>query len=211
MAEAADILQRQLDAAERKIKDLEGDNQKQRDEIRDRTAERDALQTQANDLGGKVPKEGQRVLSKAESDRYEAFMQVGGEGVKGDPEKLTGVLNQAARDRADLVTTRNRDALNTLGLKPSVLNWRQFDGVVITATKDGDTVSATVNEGDVEKSWTDWVKEKGLESDLNDVGLTPQAPRPPTPTGVGTRVPGDNMATAEEIAESQRNDPKYSI
>lgn len=202
MAEAADILQRQLDAAERKIKDLETDNQKQRDEIRDRTAERDVLQTQASDLGGKVPKDGQRVLSKAEADRYEAFMQVGGEGVKGDPEKLTGVLNQAARDRADLVTTRNRDALNTLGFKPSVLNWRQFDSVVIAATKDGDDVNATVKDGDTETPWEQWVKDKGLEGDLKDLGLTQTVTVVPALGQVGGGSP-PNTDTWSQAANSR--------
>lgn len=130
----------------------------------------------------------------------------------GKPDDLKASLEQAAKDRKELVVSSNRAALTELGLKGSAVRLPEFAGVTVTAKKEGDTVTGTVKEGDAETPWADWVKAKGLEADLKDFGLEP-APAAVAPAlgQVGGRQATTRLSTPEEIAESQKNDPKYSI
>lgn len=151
------------------------------------------------ELEDKVPKDGTRVLSKADGERFDALMAVEVDGAKGDAQKIKASLEQATRDRQAVVTQANREALSTLGLKPSALRLREFDGVTVTAKKDGDAVTATVKDGDAETPWDTWVKGKGLEADLKDFGLTETVTVVPAIGQVGRGTPPGNADPVDAL------------
>ncbi len=206
--ELSDALSRiaTLESEKQSIKEkLETEGFKARETKRELQAQLDRATARVTELEGSVPKEGQAVLSKTDAERYATYQALG------KPDEVKASLEQAARDRQAVLTQGNRDALATLGLKPSALRLREFDAVTVTATKEGDTIKATVKDGDAETPWEQWVKDKGLEGDLKDFGLTQTVTVVPALAQVGNTQRTDRLSTPEEIAESQKNDPKYSI
>lgn len=165
------FLREQVRTLERKNEQLVSDNGGQRDEIRDLKQKLETAQGKVSELENAQPKEGQRVLSKAENERFEAFESI---GLK--PDEIKTRLDQADKDRRSVIETSNKTALAKLGLKPGVVRLREFDGVSIAVEGSGDDLKATVKEGESEMAWSEWVKSKDLESDLKDFGLEPAEP-----------------------------------
>lgn len=178
------FLRERVRELERKNEQLVSDNGKQRDELRDAKQQLETAQGKVSELENAQPKDGQRVLSKAEAERYDAF-----EALKLKPDELKTQLEQAAKDRRSVVETGNKAALAKLGIKPAAVRLREFDGVTLTTEGEGDDLKATVKEGDTETPWGEWVKSKGLGDDLKDFGLEPETPA--VVPALGQRGEGD--------------------
>lgn len=152
---------RELDTLRKHKESLEADVAKQRDRAQTAEQERDTLKEQ-------LPKDGSLVLGKADSERFAAYKALGLE-----PDALKSKLEKANRDAKSLTETRNKDVLGKLGIKPSALRLREFDGVVLEVSGEGDAQQVTVKQGDKEATWDAWLKEAGLESDIKDFGQEP--------------------------------------
>ena len=200
------FLRERVRELERKNEQLVSDNGKQRDELRDAKQQLEAAQGKVSELENAQPKEGQRVLSKAENERFEAFEST---GLK--PDEIKTRLEQADKDRRSVIETSNKTALAKLGLKPGVVRLREFDGVSITVEGSGDDLKATVKEGESEMTWSEWVKSKDLEGDLKDFGLEPAEPDSVPALGQVGNGEKPKPKTAEDRAEELRDDPSYSI
>lgn len=154
---------------ERKNDDLVKDNGGQRDEIRDLKAQLGASKDKVSELEAAKPKEGQRVLSKAEAERFAAFeaLNLGVDDVK---ERLS----QGETYRREAIVSKNREAVRKVGLKPSILNFKQFEDVELIAEGEGDDLKVNVRQGDEVKPWSEWVAVQNLTDDLKDFGLDSQ-------------------------------------
>lgn len=129
----------------------------------------------------------------------------------GKPDEVKASLEQATRDRQAVLTQGNRDAFTKRGIDPEALVHPAFAGAQFSTTGEGETLKTVAKTAEGEKVWEDFVTEKNLTDYLKRFGLTQTVTVVPALAQVGNTQRTDRLATPEEIAESQKNDPKYSI
>ncbi len=210
MAEAIDILERQVKDLERKRDDLEKDNAKQRDELREARGERDAASAKASDLEKKLPSEASITLSKADQERWQQYQALG---------KLDEVTTKVkGYDGLEAKSKRRdrEDGIKALGLKPSIFELIA-EGKGYRAEGEGEdrTLYLTVDEDGAEKEveLTEYASKRGLDDLLGVMGLEASkdtTPTPRTPTGAGNKKPQPRGVLSEEDAyKEKQSNPAY--
>lgn len=166
------------------------------------------LNTRIVELEGQKPKDGQRVLTKAEADRYDAFMGLGGDGVRGDPAKLKGALEAGVTAQKTAHAATVREGLRQLGYEPTDRLLRDFEGVSLTVA-DGDkgVKVGTVKVGDETQDFSAWAKTAGLESDLERYRTQPPGV-PVLAQVVGGRA---GPVTTQQRQEEKQQTGDYSL
>lgn len=146
--------------------------------------EKQTLEQDKTDLLAKLPKDGSRVLSKTESDRYDALMKLEAGGKAGDAEAIANALKTGSEAQQRAHRADTRENLRALGYQPTERLLREFDSVTLTVAEGDDKKPvAKVKAGDEETGFADWATAQGLADDLERYRAAPE--RPPVYSGRG--------------------------
>lgn len=206
MPEALDILERQVKDLERKNEALLKDNGGQRDELREARDTVKTLEAERDDVKQKLPADGSLVLGKADAERWNSYTALG------KLDEVTAKVNGYGNLEAKEQRRTREDGIKALGFKPSIFELIA-EGKTYRAEGEGDDRKVLVSVDDKEQELTAYATERGLGDLLGVMGLTqaPETPKVPTPTGAGTRKPGEFKAlSADERAKQKQNEGRYS-
>ncbi len=203
MAEAIDILERQVKDLERKNEELVKDNGKQRDEIRDLKTDLSTAQGKVSELDQKVPAEGSVILTKADAERWTFYTSLG------KPDDLKAQLEAKSNAEGELKRMKRGETIRTAGYDPKVLG-RLIGDAEIKVTGEGDERKVSLLQGEEESDLTAWAEAEGIVTLLNAARLEAE----PKPNGVPAagqagRRDQTRLATPDEVAAEKRKKLRF--
>ena len=213
--EAADILrdrvrelERQLEERAKKVDDLEKDNAKQREELREARGE-------VETLSKRVPSENSVVLGKADAERWNVAKEL--IDTVGGVDKLQTLQTERDRLQTELKERDRKETIRDAGYDPRKLE-RLLGGASLRLQGEGDERSVKVvlrdSEGnETERLIDEWAEAEGISDLLNVAknGTTQETPKPRPHFGAGERPPKSRVPNADELARDKQGDPKYRM
>lgn len=180
---------------EAEVNTLRGHKERLETDLAKVKGERKTAQERATELEGKVPADGSVTLSKADSERWQAYTALGKvDEVKATLERVSTLETEKAQ--ADREAT-----IRTAGFDP-----KKFSRVVPHSLKiegEGDALRVSVTVDDKDTPLDEWAEAEGISDLVNVARLDPNT-RPVAMAQVGKRPPAPFKTEEQRMAEVRR-------